>query len=277
MSKKIKEILQSLNTSPKKSLGQNFLINEGKINKIVDEICSKNYNSVIEIGPGLGAITDMIARLNQYMVCIEKDPTLYSYLKKKYEKNKNFKILNKDILKCDLKEIGTGSKLFFGNLPYNIGTKIIENFVDNFFSNSFSTGIFMLQKEVGDKILSDKGSKLYNGFVVKINTFYKVSKIIDLNESDFWPQPKVKSVLIKLENRNKIFSKVADYKEYTNFLFNCFRVRRKKLTNNLHKHYSKELITKSLRYLKLKENIRAQDIDYDIFTELFDILKENKS
>ena len=87
----------------------------------------------------------------------------------------------------------------------------------------------MLQKEVGQKILSDKGSKLYNGFVVKIQTFYNVKNVISLNESDFWPQPNIKSILIKLENKNRKLLSNLSYKEYTKFLFNCFKVRRKKI------------------------------------------------
>ena len=135
----------------------------------------------------------------------------------------------------------------------------------------------MLQKEVGQKILSDKGSKLYNGFVVKIQTFYNVKNVISLNESDFWPQPNIKSILIKLENKNRKLLSNLSYKEYTKFLFNCFKVRRKKLSNNLQMYFTKEAINDNLNNLELKQDIRAQDIDDDTFLKLFKNLTDSKS
>ena len=202
MSIEIKQILQKLNTNPKKKLGQNFLINKNKIKKLTIEINKVHYDSIIEIGPGLGAITEELIK-NNNIICIEKDIKLFSYLKDKYKESQNFSIINEDVLKCDLSSLGSGKKLFFGNLPYNIGTKIIGNFTDSFFSDINVTGIFMLQKEVGQKILSDKGSKLYNGFVVQIQTFYNVKNVISINEYDLLPQTNIKSILIKLENKNR--------------------------------------------------------------------------
>ena len=202
MSIEIKQILQKLNTNPKKKLGQNFLINKNKIKKLTIEINKVHYDSIIEIGPGLGAITEELIK-NNNIICIEKDIKLFSYLKDKYKESQNFSIINEDVLKCDLSSLGSVKKLFFGNLPYNIGTKIIGNFTDSFFSDINVTGIFMLQKEVGQKILSDKGSKLYNGFVVQIQTFYNVKNVISINEYDLLPQTNIKSILIKLENKNR--------------------------------------------------------------------------
>ena len=276
MSIEIKQILQKLNTNPQKKLGQNFLINKNKIKKLISEINKVHYDSIIEIGPGLGAITEELIK-NNNIICIEKDIKLFSYLKDKYKESQNFSIINEDVLKCDLSSLGSGKKLFFGNLPYNIGTKIIENFTDSFFSDINATGIFMLQKEVGQKILSDKGSKLYNGFVVKIQTFYNVKNVISLNESDFWPQPNIKSILIKLENKNRKLLSNLSYKEYTKFLFNCFKVRRKKLSNNLQMYFTKEAINDNLNNLELKQDIRAQDIDDDTFLKLFKNLTDSKS
>ncbi len=277
MSQEIKKILHTLGTSPQKNLGQNFLINKDKIHKIVAEIERKSYDTIIEVGPGLGSITKEILKIQTETICIEKDTILYDYLKEEYKSYENFKIFNKDILRCELKNIGQGKRLFFGNLPYNIGTKILDNFVDTFCYEDNSTGIFMFQKEVAEKILSKKGSKSYNGFVVKVNSFFNITNLVDLTESDFWPQPKVKSVLIKLENRNKKFGKIYQYEEFSEFLFYCFSERRKKLINNLQRHYSKELVISALKNLELDVNIRAQDIDVDIFSEFFKILKNNRS
>ena len=128
MSSEIKNLLNNIGTSPKKGLGQNFLINREKIDRISNEIRSEVYDSVIEIGPGLGSITKKIIDIESKVICIEKDTVLYNYLKKEYQGAANLEIFNSDILKCSLNEIGNGKRLYFGNLPYNIGTKIIENF-----------------------------------------------------------------------------------------------------------------------------------------------------
>ncbi len=111
MSIEIKQILQKLNTNPKKKLGQNFLINKNKIKKLTSEINKVHYDSIIEIGPGLGAITEELIK-NNNIICIEKDIKLFSYLKDKYKESQNFSIINEDVLKCDLSSLGSGKKLF---------------------------------------------------------------------------------------------------------------------------------------------------------------------
>tara|TARA_Y100001970_G_C14259583_1_gene878749 strand:+ start:10424 stop:11257 length:834 start_codon:yes stop_codon:yes gene_type:complete len=276
MSNNIKEILEKLGTSPKKSMGQNFLINKHKIQKITKEIIKENCKSIVEIGPGLGSITNELVKINTNLLCIEKDKDFFEYLKRKYEHYDNFEIYNKDILKCNLKKLGNGKRIFFGNLPYNIGTKIIESLNDNFHSNDNVSAIFMLQKEVGEKILSKKGSKTYNGFVVKIRTFYKVKKLLELNESDFWPQPKIKSILLRFDVKRINAEDRLDYKDFSNFIFTSFSIRRKKLTNNLQKKFKKSLIIEKLKLLDLSEDVRAQDIEVETFMLLYKMLKDNK-
>jgi len=276
MSKHVKEILKKLGTSPKRSMGQNFLINNQKIQKITKEILKQEYKSIVEIGPGLGSITNELVKINTNLQCIEKDKDLFKYLKSRYEDYNNFEIYNKDILKCNLKKLGNGKRIFFGNLPYNIGTKIIENLNDAFHSDHDVSAIFMLQKEVGEKILSKKGSKTYNGFVVKIRTFYKVKKLFELNESDFWPQPKIKSILLRFDTKRIKTDDKLNYKDFSNFIFNSFSVRRKKLTNNLQKKFKKSLIVEKLKLLGLNEDIRAQDIEVETFMRLYKMLKDNK-
>ncbi len=276
MSNNIKEILEKLGTSPKKSMGQNFLINKHKIQKITKEIIKENCKSIVEIGPGLGSITNELVKINTNLLCIEKDKDFFEYLKRKYEHYDNFEIYNKDILRCNLKKLGNGKRIFFGNLPYNIGTKIIESLNDNFHSNDNVSAIFMLQKEVGEKILSKKGSKTYNGFVVKIRTFYKVKKLLELNESDFWPQPKIKSILLRFDVKRINAEDRLDYKDFSNFIFTSFSIRRKKLTNNLQKKFKKSLIIEKLKLLDLSEDVRAQDIEVETFMLLYKMLKDNK-
>ena len=103
MSKEIRDILKNIDARPKKGLGQNFLINKRKINRISDEVKNDVYDSIIEIGPGLGSITKKIIDSKSKIICIEKDTTLYNYLKEEFLDKTNIQILNRDILKCNLK------------------------------------------------------------------------------------------------------------------------------------------------------------------------------
>ena len=115
----IKKNLTYLDIHPRKDYGQNFLSNEDLINKIINFITSKEIDKVVEIGPGLGAITDKLKQADKklMLVCIEKDKKLYKNLQKKYSNDSNFKIINKDVLKIDLKEYVNDKTLIFGSLP----------------------------------------------------------------------------------------------------------------------------------------------------------------
>ncbi|MBT3445465.1 ribosomal RNA small subunit methyltransferase A [bacterium] len=269
MAKNIKKILAVLETGPQKKFGQNFLVNEKKTNFIVNEIILCNKKSVVEIGPGLGSITEKIIDKDLKVVCIEKDKILSKYLQNKYCTSSNIKIINEDILRISIKKIIDADKVIFGNLPYNIASKILSNFIDEFHNVENSIGIFMFQKEVADKIMSKVGSKSYNAFVVKIRSFFNVEKLLDLNESDFWPQPKIKSTLIKLVVRDNQRIPAKEFKEFSDFIFNSFRIRRKTLINNLLNIYPKNAILKSFYLMNLKESSRAQDLSVQEFTELF--------
>ena len=138
MPEEVKKILENLKAFPKKALGQNFLINKTKINKISEELLKYDTDEIIEIGPGLGAITEKIAHSKKRITCIEKDGKLYDYLVNKFIDSPDLHVIKKDILNTSLKKIRTKKKaIVFGNLPYNVGTKIIlhlfkENFTQKF-------------------------------------------------------------------------------------------------------------------------------------------------
>ena len=145
----IRKNLTYLDHYPRKDHGQNFLSNDKLINKIINFIISKKINRVVEIGPGLGAITDKLKQADKklMLICIEKDKKLFEYLQKKYSNVTNFKIINKDVLKIDLKEYVNNKTLIFGNLPYNIATKILIDYTNSFMGSDIKA-LFMFQKEV---------------------------------------------------------------------------------------------------------------------------------
>ena len=276
MSRNIKTILNQLQTSAKKDFGQHFLINKNKIDFITRELSDRKDTLIIEIGPGLGSITEKILESSNNVLCIEKDKIFSQYLKDKFKNKKNFILIEQDILRVNLNKIAKSKKaIVFGNLPYNIASQIIIKFVDELHDKG-NIGIFMCQKEVAERILSSCGSKSYNAFTLKIKSFFDVKKLLDLNENDFWPAPKIKSTLVKLAPKEIDRFILDEYIEFSRFLTNCFHIKRKTLMNNLQNLYLKKEILPILKKLEKKENVRAEELKEEEFIKLFKYLKNYK-
>lgn len=262
-----KKELKTIRKTPRKDYGQNFLSNKIKIEKIANYIIGKNIGNVVEIGPGLGAITDQL--INSYknlnIKCIEKDKELFKILKNKYKNKKNFDILNKDILNYDLGVHGNAKTLIFGNLPYNISTKILMNFCDSLLQTQ-TEGLFMFQKEVAEKIIAKKLKN--NQLSCKIKCFFDIKEILRLNQSDFWPPPKIKSTLLLFTPKEINFDKNR-LKELNHFFNIAFQSNRKKLFNNLRNEYDKLLLEKIFGALKLDLSHRPENIYPEQYLEIF--------
>ena len=231
---------------PKKSLGQNFLIDKNickKISKI-----SKVYNkNILEIGPGMGAITDEIIKLKpKKLILIEKDIDLFKKLRIKYKKIKNIKIINKDIL--DFNFNNKKIDKIFSNLPYNISVKFIINFLIK--KTIVDELILMIQKEVAEKIDSNKNKKNNKiRFFVEATTNFLF--LFNIPKYLFYPKPKVNSSIISLKPiKNLNYDKKKLYK----FTQKIFLHKRKKI----HNIFKKKLIKNT--YIKNLINMRAEDL-----------------
>ena len=145
----------------KKSLGQNFLIDLNIVNKIINLIEINNRN-VVEIGPGKGALTNIIIQKKpKSLTLIEKDNALFENLRLKYRKVKNIKLINKDVLKFDFKKNLKKDSIIFGNLPYNISSQILTNFIRLRMPYKYSDLIFMFQKEMAERIIGKYNTSKY--------------------------------------------------------------------------------------------------------------------
>ena len=266
----IRKNLTYLDHYPRKDYGQNFLSNDKLINKIINFIISKKINRVVEIGPGLGAITDKLKQADKklMLICIEKDKKLFEYLQKKYSNVTNFKIINKDVLKIDLKEYVNNKTLIFGNLPYNIATKILIDYTDSFMGSD-TKALFMFQKEVADKIIAKKTKK--SQISTKINCFFHIEEFLNLNQSDFWPQPKIKSTMLHIIPKKTQFN-IENMQKLDAFLSLAFQSNRRKLINNLSIEYDKSLLLQKFNYLKIQDNTRPENLTPDQYLNLFNIL-----
>ena len=239
---------------PKKSLGQNFLFDKNIIKKIINSI---NIQSqiIIEIGPGIGNITDEIIKKNpKKLIIIEKDYKLYKLLLKKYTKHKKLNIYNIDALDYDF-SIHKNLNII-SNLPYNISTKLIIKLLC--YNNIFSEMLFMVQKEVAQKINNNKNNKLK--FFVEASSNFKI--IYNLSNKVFYPKPKVHSSIIKIMPKNHI---EINLQKLLLFSKEIFKYKRKKIKNILRINF------KDIKFLKLIDK-RAEDLKTNEILYLFNKL-----
>ena len=250
---------------PKKSLGQNFLIDIGIVEKICNLGNINRNNNVLEIGPGTGNLTEFILKKEpKKFYLIEKDERLIKNLKAKFDKK--LIIINDDILKYNLKPLSNKDLVIFGNLPYNISSQILAKLINYPYSEfSYKKLVLMFQKEVADRILAEDNSKNYGRLSILSTWKLNVKKIMDINPSSFFPKPKVMSSLLIFEPKiNYIeFKNSKNLEHITNVFFNQRRKMIKKPLNILFEN-SKIVIDE----LNLDTNLRPQNLKKDTFYKI---------
>ena len=256
---------------PKKSLGQNFLIDKGIIEKICNSGNITENNNVLEVGPGTGNLTEFILQKKpKKFHVIEKDERLIKNLKERFDKK--LTIINEDILEYDLKLLSDKDLIIFGNLPYNISSQILVNFINYSYSEfSYKKLVLMFQKEVADRILAEDNSKNYGRLSIFSSWKLNIKKIMDINPSSFFPKPKVMSSLLIFEPKINFikFKNSKNLEHITNVFFNQRRKMIKKPLNILFKD-SKKVIDE----LDLDINLRPQNLKKDTFYKICSIYEK---
>jgi len=242
---------------PKKSLGQNFLVDDKILNQIADLGEIKSNDIVIEVGPGTGNLTKKILNKKpKSLTVIEKDKNLTILLKKKF--NNDIEIINSDILNYNQKIYYNKKVIIFGNLPYNISTQILTKWIKQDNLNNFCKRFILLfQKEVADRILAECNSKNYGRLSIISSWKMDIQKIIDINPGSFFPSPKIKSTLLILKPKNNFYKlkNPRNLEHITNVFFSQRRKMIKKPLKILFKNYRK--ISDDL---SLDLNLRPQNL-----------------
>ena len=249
----------------KKSLGQNFLTDENILKKIVSTIKIKN-KSILEIGPGTGNLTSYILKnCPKKIFVVEKDKDLSILLKKKFADK--ITIINDDILKINEKNLYSEKFIVFGNLPYNISTKILSKWILNLDDKNFwfDSLILMFQKEVADRIISKFNSSKYGRLSILTNWKLDVDKICDIKSSCFFPKPKVDSSLLIFKPK-KIFYQFKNPKNLEKITRVFFNQRRKKLKKPFNILFKDN--TEVLNSLKIDLNLRPHNLSQEIYYKL---------
>lgn len=264
----------------KKRFGQNFLVDKSVINNIVDSIQPEKNDIMIEIGPGLGAMTKpLLARLDQLNV-IELDRDIIPKLVRNCifanPENKHKLFINEcDVLKFNFTDfynlqtskINNDKKLrIVGNLPYNISTPVLFHLLS--FRHLISDMHFMLQKEVVDRITSKPGNKLYGRLSVMLQTYCTVYGLFEVPPYAFEPAPKVNSAILRLQPNIQFEEKVKDFTLYENLVRQAFSQRRKTLKNTL-----KNICTiEQIESAGLQPSQRAEELSVSDFVNLYDTI-----
>ena len=247
----------------RRRFGQNFLIEKSTIARIIESLKISPQDSVIEIGPGKGALTERLVESRCDLTLIEIDRDLVDTLKRKYQ---GLSIVNEDVLKVDFSSFfGIEPKRIIGNLPYNISTPLLFKLsrVNEWIIDMH----VMLQKEVAERIVSESSRKEYGRLSVSIQLLWEVTKLFDVSPTAFSPQPKVNSSFICLKPKKKIN---FDRDLMNQLLTSAFSARRKTLKNALRNYLNES----ELRSIEIDPGSRPENLIPEDFIRCVNFLKK---
>ena len=282
---KTKFILKKYKLSANKNLGQNFLINDSVVDKIVESADISKEDLVIEIGPGLGNLTEFLLQKAGKVIAIELDERMLEILKDRFSLYENFEIINEDVLKVDLKQLIKENKnseikkaKIVANLPYYITTPIIMKLLEE--KLDIETITVMVQKEVADRLIATPGEKL-SGAITYCVYYYATSECVTIVENDsFIPEPAVSSEVIKLSIRTDNPVELVNEQDFFKLIKASFMQRRKTLMNALVNGgilKNKDEVKQLFDDLKIDYNTRGETLSIEKFAEISNYLEKHKN
>ncbi|RFU62636.1 16S rRNA (adenine(1518)-N(6)/adenine(1519)-N(6))-dimethyltransferase RsmA [Peribacillus glennii] len=279
-----KGILEKYGFSFKKSLGQNFLIDTNILNRIVDHAELTENSGTIEIGPGIGALTEQLAKRSKKVTAFEIDQRLLPILRDTLSLYDNVKIIHQDILKADVKQViseefdGLEDLMVVANLPYYVTTPIIMKLLTDHLP--IRGIVVMLQKEVADRISARPGTKDYGSLSIAIQYYTEAETVMIVPKTVFVPQPNVDSAVIRLTIREKPIVEVKDEDFFFTVTRASFAQRRKTILNNLTSQLPegkarKDLILQALERTAIDPVRRGETLSIEEFGRLSDALYDH--
>lgn len=276
----VNKALNDNNLHAKKKFGQNFLTDQNILASIVEAAELDKDTAVIEIGPGLGSLTEHLCNKAGFVLCYEIDGDLIPILKENLSNYDNFDIIHKDILEVDINKdieeiLNKYSKVYVvANLPYYITTPIILGLLSK--TDKITRYVMMMQLEVADRICGKPKTKDYNALSIAIKYRSEATKVCKVPRTVFIPAPNVDSAVVKLDlYDNKKYNTINE-EFFFNFIRVCFNQRRKTIVNNLSSEFNKELILKALDKFNIKPTARSEELDINDFINLSDFIYSNK-
>ena len=278
--KKTFEILKKHGFTFKKSLGQNFLIDSNILNRIVDGAGVDKTVGVIEIGPGIGSLTEVLAKKAKKVISFEIDGRLLPILAETLAAYNNVEIINNDILKVDVDNIiaekmsDCDKIMVVANLPYYITTPILTHLIEN--TEKIDGYVVMMQREVANRLNAKVGTKDYNSLTILLNYYTDVEYLFTVPKKVFVPAPNVESAVVKIMTKEKKEFEVDQ--KFFKFVRSCFVQRRKTLLNNLISSYGKDKkqdLQASCFDSEIEATRRSETLTLTEFYNLYNNLKNN--
>ncbi len=251
----------------KKSLGQNFLIDDNISRKIVAALSVLPEDHIIEIGPGRGALTRLLISAGGMVIAIEKDAYLAESLREELSSHRNLEIIAEDFLEYSFAP-GVSRFKVIGNIPYNLTSRIVSRLVDE--RERIDSAVLMVQDEVADRLAALPGSKEYGAISIRLQLFSDVERLFMVSPGCFRPRPKVDSRVIRIVFKNR--TPLDDEARFVRFIKGAFGMRRKMFRHFVSHNYGKESVD------LLEERFRTGRVETfapsDIYS-LFTILEKN--
>ena len=261
---------------PEKRFSQNFLTNENAAKRMVEALDLKEYETVLEIGPGKGILTKYLIQRSNNVVGVEIDRRLCSFLEKKFFANKNFTIINKDFLKVNLNQFASAENRMkvIGNLPYQITSPILSVLMDN--KQLIELAVLMVQREVAQRICAQPDSKDWSPLSIGVQLFSDVKSLFKLKPASFYPTPKVSSTVTKISFLKKPKVEIKDENLFFKSVKASFAQRRKTILNSLSSNYNidKTKLGLVLEKAKIDPKRRAESLSIEEFSVLAETISQ---
>jgi 16S rRNA (adenine1518-N6/adenine1519-N6)-dimethyltransferase len=246
-------IIKSLHIKPSKALGQNFLINQHLAHKIITSSALSPVDVVIEIGAGLGALTTFLAEKAKQVIAIEIDPLLADFLQRFCPSGAPITIINDNILNISLADFikAPARAVLVGNIPYAITTSLFTRVAE--ISSLMKRGIFMVQKEAGERLTAEPGNKNYGVLSIQTQRYFNITRLFDVPASCFFPKPKIDSTVLRMDPVPGRFWDTPGEDMYREIVTASLAHRRKTLSNCLKAYFSGREIDAAVLKARLHE------------------------
>ena len=277
------EIMKQYDIKMKKSLGQNFLVEPSILDKMIQTADITKNTTVIEIGPGIGALTEFLALSAKEVLAFEIDPRFVKILSNTLSEYENVKVVHEDILKVNFNDPefdylkDAEDLIVVANLPYYITTPIIMHLLDT--DLPFNRLAMMMQKEVAERMTAEVGTKAYNSLTIAIQNKMEATISFIVPKSVFIPKPNVDSAVLMLRRREKALVEVENPREFEKFIQMAFTQRRKTIWNNVRNYYQngeadQTKLAAGFEQAEIDPKRRAETLTVYEFEELFNKLSE---
>ena len=279
----IRGLLNDLGHRPNKGLGQNYLIDSNILGIIVNAAEISASDRCLEIGPGLGALTQALLATGAKVTAIEKDKTMASHLRAMWggervskveglvsQSANSLELLEEDVLDVDLDELFAGGvNKIIANLPYSVGSRFIVNALEA--QSLPKCMVFLVQKEVADRLVAQPGGKTFGPLAIWSQLNYEVKAIKKVSPNCFLPAPKVWSSVVRFEKRPEPLAKVTDYTTFKRLVKTVFTQRRKQVGSNLRKNLPE--FFQGLEVCKISPTTRPEQIAIEQWVELSNCMR----